>query len=92
LDYILSFFKRCWSCLPCRPKRKVQLEKSNPGKVAEFMESAKKFVTYITAHFADFEFFMGQSGDPDDYLMCSTVKDNKPVLYFLELACDASKC
>jgi hypothetical protein len=40
------------------PKRKIQLEQSNPGKVAEFMNNAKKFATYISQHFADFEFFM----------------------------------
>jgi hypothetical protein len=74
------------------PKRKALLEKSNPGKVQEFMDNAKKFVTYITGHFADFEFYMGQSGDPDDYIMCSTVENGKPLFYFLELACDSSKC
>jgi hypothetical protein len=74
------------------PKRKAQLEKTNPTKVQEFMDNAKKFVTYITGHFADFEFFMGQSGDPDDYLMASTTENEKPVFYFLELACDSSKC
>jgi hypothetical protein len=55
------------------------------------MTDAKKFASYLTAHFADFEFFMGQSGDPDDCLMVMITKNNKPVFYFLELDCDADK-
>jgi hypothetical protein len=74
------------------PKRRAQLASSNPGRIDQFMADAKKFASYLTAHFAEFEFYMGQSGDPDDYLMAMTTENDKPVFYFLELACDASKC
>ena len=74
------------------PMRKKQLEESDPSKVEQFMAEAKKFVTYIATHFADFEFYMGQSGDPDDYLMFGTQEGDKPVFYFLDLACDNFKC
>lgn len=74
------------------PMRKKQLEENDPSKVEQFMADAKKFVTYIAAHFADFEFYMGQSGDPDDYIMFGTQEGDKPVFYFLELACDNFKC
>ena len=72
--------------------RKKQLEESNPGAVETFMANAKKFVQFIAKHFADFEVYMGQSGDPDDYLMFGREEDGKMVFYFLELACDNYKC
>jgi len=74
------------------PKRRTQLQSSNPTKVDEFMANAKKYVSYIATHFDDFEFYMGASGDPDDYLMAMATENDEPVFYFLELACDASKC
>ncbi|KAH0792518.1 translationally controlled tumor-associated [Histomonas meleagridis] len=74
------------------PMRKKQLEQSNPGAVDTFMANAKKFVSFIAKHFADFEVYMGQSGDPDDYLMFAREEDGKMVFYFLELACDNFKC
>ena len=74
------------------PMRKKQLEESNPTKVDEFMANAKKYVAYIATHFADFEVYMGQSGDPEDYLMFATQEGDKTVFYFLELACDNFKC
>ena len=74
------------------PMRKKQLEESMPDKVEQFMAEAKKYVAYIVGHFADFEFYMGQSGDPDDYLLAGTDEGDKKVFYFLELACDSSKC
>jgi len=74
------------------PMRKRQLEATSPHLVERFMADAKKFVTYIAAHFTEFEFFTGANGDPDDYLMCSTQEGDKTVFYFLELACDNSKC
>jgi hypothetical protein len=74
------------------PMRKKQLEGSNPAKVEQFMADAKKYVSYVVAHFADFEFYMGKSGDPDDYIFASTQDGDKTVFYLLELACNNVKC
>mgnify|MGYP003088573775 FL=1 len=74
------------------PMRKKQLEESNPGAVDEFMANAKKFVAFIAKNFAQFEIYMGQSGDPDDMLMFAREEDGKTYFYFLELACDNFKC
>jgi hypothetical protein len=74
------------------PMRKKQLEASNPTKVEQFMADVKKYVTYVTGHFDDFEFYLGRSGDPDDYVVAATQENEKTVFYLLELACNNVKC
>jgi hypothetical protein len=74
------------------PMRKKQLEASNPTKVEQFMADAKKYVTYVTGHFDQFEFYLGRSGDPDDYVFAATEEGEVKVFYLLELACNNVKC
>jgi hypothetical protein len=73
-------------------KRKVQPGKSDPIKVALFMENVKKFASSVTQYFADFEFYIRQSSDTDDSLMCSTTENDKHAFYFLERVYDSLKC
>jgi hypothetical protein len=74
------------------PARKAQLESTNPANVEQFMADAKKYVNYVTSHFGDFEFYLGNSGDPEDYIFAATQDGDTTVFYLLELACNNVKC
>ena len=68
------------------PARKAQLE---GDAQKEFLMNAKKFVTWVDAHFKEFDFFMGPSGDPDDMLLFCRHDEtgSKPFFYLIIGSC-----
>lgn len=44
---------------------KTKLEASNPDRVAAFEKGAAAYAKKIVANFKDYEFFTGESMDPD---------------------------
>jgi len=44
---------------------KAKLQETNPGRVADFEKEATVFVKKIVANFKDFEFYTGESMNPD---------------------------
>lgn len=44
---------------------KTQLQETNPERVAAFEKGAQAFAKKIVANFKDFEFYVGESMNPD---------------------------
>ena len=76
------------------PKRKKQLEESKPAAVQAFIENAKKFMGWVMSDFANFDFYTGQSCDPDDMMLfCRYSEDGTtPYFYIIPDSCDDMKC
>ena len=75
------------------PKRKAQLEASAPSKVADFMAKSKKLLQFIGTKFDEFDFYMGQSCDPDAMLVFSYYKDGvEPHFIIFKDGVDDEKC
>lgn len=76
------------------PKRKKQLEENKPAAVQSFMDNAKKFMGWVLSDFDNFDFYIGQSGDPDDMMLFCRYSDDgvTPYFYIIPDSCDDMKC
>ena len=76
------------------PRRRAQLQEQDPDKVPVFMDEAKKFVGWVLATFDEWDFYMGQSCDPDDMMIFC--KHNEagdiPYFYLIPSAVNSEKC
>ena len=75
------------------PRRAKDLA-GEPKKADKFKADARKYVTFIGQNFKDFEFYTGQSCDPEDmFIACKHNEDGTvPYFYLLEAAVDNMKC
>lgn len=53
---------------------KSKLQESNPDRVAAFEKGAQDFAKKIVANFKDYEFYIGESMNPDG-MVCLLVSD-----------------
>lgn len=66
-----SFDKKSYvTCIKAYLKTiKSKLEEKNPGRVADFESGAQAYVKKIIENFGDFEFYTGESMDPEAMVM-----------------------
>ncbi|KAH9938156.1 translationally controlled tumor-associated [Fomitopsis serialis] len=61
---------------------KAELEKSNPSRVDAFEKGAQAFAKKIVANFKDFEFYTGESMNPDGMVVLLNYREDGVTPYF----------
>jgi len=72
-------------------KVKAKLAEEHPEQVDEFAQGAQAFVKEVLADFKEFQFFCGESMDPDGMLVMCKWEDNNPVMYFFKHGLEEEK-
>ncbi|KZT12455.1 translationally controlled tumor-associated [Laetiporus sulphureus 93-53] len=61
---------------------KAELQKSNPGRVEAFEKGAQAFAKKIVANFKDYEFYTGESMNPDGMVALLNYREDGITPYF----------
>jgi len=61
---------------------KAELEKSNPSRVDAFEKGAQAFAKKIVANFKDYEFYTGESMNPDGMVVLLNYREDGVTPYF----------
>ena len=82
--YIKEYMKRL----------KTHLQEKNPSRVDPFMKGAQEFVKKVLANFDDYEFYTGESCDPEAMavIMGYTEDGSTPYIYLFKDGLTEYKC
>ena len=71
---------------------KEHLEKNNPDQVTEFTSNVQKFVKGVLGEFKEYQFFTGESMNPEGMISLMKWDGETPYLYFFKHGLDEEKC
>ena len=71
---------------------KDHLEKNNPDQVSVFTSNIQTFVKTVLGEFKEYQFFTGESMNPDGMVALMRWDGQTPYLYFFKHGLDEEKC
>jgi len=67
------------------------LEKKNPERVADFQKAAQNYVKKILGNITDYQFYTGESMDPDGMVVLCIWRDDQPIMIYFKDGFDEMK-
>ena len=71
---------------------KEHLEKNNPDQVSVFTTNVQRFIKSVLGEFKEYQFFTGESMNPDGMVALMKWDGETPYIYFFKHGLDEEKC